>query len=919
MSKGILKTASGTILKNSSPAAIEEYLVRNIQEALGPWKNAVKVKPYLRVDEEDSDLSNNVKNGFGAIELNAYGVKLYIPFIIADKTLLPFDTIRMGEQEISYDYSKLRRVINAIEHKKKTAEESGGNSDQEFPTMEVASFDDIQYNNGFLGTIMQIRDNHRMQDGNAYDKYKGSGFGTVDEERMQSYAAENMDILYGFHQVMEKIATVRPFTQKQLDVYEQHLIKTAEKEEMEQFEKLAADNQETMEAAKIKRDMMKLEDEKLFNVHRAASGNNIAFPIHDGNRVEFRTGRVYRQFESWFKNTPSYNSNRLGAVVLDTKGGYNILKSNQPFMASTKEPDSVDLPTTQAKSLQIGPLYLLEKDSSTLYNPFIVERSWLHDVLNDGMVISYREGLSNPLAGSRTINSLITEVLECKEVAPGRRSNTFSLGFGNERFSIVVTKDPEVTAPTPLSYDEVLQYIMEKANDPQDAALAREMLFYTKDCILVPERFSFFKAEKNIKGFYTQPDGLFKEGPLSKTAAYDSQNKATLIVKNDRNPKTYAVKWAFTKKNVGEDGVESTKLEKRYQEGLSKQQAQTLLGSLGFDYRTQARFFEITARNGRSASFTIPDKKQAEQTSPTDKAESKAKQKMKNLANSMLSSRNFMPVMGDVIAGGITDVVSSTVPGSITAAHNVGDFLGIKQAEEVAIEIEKIATQLNGPEWHELSALLNMKHRLDKIAQRVMDGEFLYKGADVFEKVAEFKPVIEKKASELIDFNRKQLLNTSSYLVKPSLVKEAVNQLDGLYVYANAHPPKKENKRLVKQAGLFNFKGSRKEMGRLDGLVSEARSDLNNAKEHFSDRHAELRALLGTNADEETVQRAISNARDAESQYKSSLESLQSASQAKGDAVIKKAKQNIGVGAAVGLPGLAGLSYLHTQAKEKRK
>ena len=280
MPKGIMKRASGTIMQNSSPDAIEEYLVKSMKDALGEWQNSVKIKPFLRVDEEDADMSNNVKNGFGAIELNVYGTKLYIPFMIVDKTLLPFDTIRLGEQEISYDYSKLRRVVNAIEHKAKEKQSTESEEDS-FQTMELADYNDIQYNNGFLGTIMQIRDQHKNMDARTNDDYRGSGFGTVDEDRIMRYASE-MDVLHEFHEVMDKVAQLHTFTPKQLEAYERQLIKQAEAEEQELFEKQAAEQlTETIDAAKVRRDMANLQNEKLFNVHRAASGNNIAFPTFD--------------------------------------------------------------------------------------------------------------------------------------------------------------------------------------------------------------------------------------------------------------------------------------------------------------------------------------------------------------------------------------------------------------------------------------------------------------------------------------------------------------------------------------------------------------------------------------------------------------------------------------------------------------
>lgn len=902
MKRRLVKTASGTVLHNSSPAAIEEVLVGTIQEALGQWKNAVRVKPFLRIEDEDLDLSGNVKNAFGALELNAYGTKLYIPFIIADKTLLPFDTIRLGEEEISYDYSKLRRVVNAIEHKAKTQSPEG----EGFETMEVAKFDDIQPNNGFLGSIMAVRDNHRTTNLGGDTPWSGPGFGVIDDQRMLRTAS--FDVLEAFQSVMEKIAETTVYSAEQIQTFAEHLQKKAEAEEMEQIEKVAA-APDNLEAARVKRDMIQLSEEKLFNIHRSASGNDIAFPIFEGGRFEYRMGRVYREFESWFQKSKEFTSGKIDAFVVDSKGGYCLLKSNQPFMASLRDPGHFEFKSERTRGLQVGSMYLLEKDTSKAFVPFTVTSSYLQDVLHDGkIVVSVRER-SNGNLPSKTGNSLFFDVFCCQEIVPGRWTKG-ALASAHQSFAIVVTKDPSFQEPTFMTNDEIREYVTQKAKDPQDARLAMELVLYRDNLVLLSENASFFKLEQNITNYYTAPDGLFKEGPLSKVAAaYGSQNKARLVVKSDRQPKVYAVEWQFTRQSDA-GGVDATKIERRSVHHLSKDQAQAMLGKLGFDHRTQAKFFEISDRNGRGATFDLPNPELASKVSAPDASKEKVSKTMKGLADSMLHSKNFMPVFEDAISSGLAVVIGNAIPNSINTANSVVDAMGWdKKSYDVAVAMEKVATTFNGAEWHELSALLNMKHRLDKIAQEVLNGSYVQKGYEVFEKVAEFKPVIEKKTKDLIEFNRKQLLKTSSYLVAPELVKEALEQLDGLYAYAT-NVKKKE---LSKEAGFFSegplLSAATKKIGDLEASVQQLQSNLDNA-------HARLRAHMQPGADSTVINEALQQVKETESLLHSEVEQLQQAFQERGLLKEQEAKRNMTIGAGVGVPGLVGLSYAFEQGKQ---
>jgi hypothetical protein len=97
-----------------------------------------------------------------------------------------------------------------------------------------------------------------------------------------------------------------------------------------------------------------------------------------------------------------------------------------------------------------------------------------------------------------------------------------------------------------------------------------------------------------------------------------------------------------------------------------------------------------------------------------------------------------MPMLANNVGDGLSLMLSAAVPGSVTAANSLGNAFGFgKQSMETAMAIEKVASKINGKEWHELSALLNMKYRLDKVAEEIATGHYLYNAEPVFEKVAE--------------------------------------------------------------------------------------------------------------------------------------------------------------------------------------
>jgi hypothetical protein len=275
----------------------------------------------------------------------------------------------------------------------------------------------------------------------------------------------------------------------------------------------------------------------------------------------------------------------------------------------------------------------------------------------------------------------------------------------------------------------------------------------------------------------------------------------------------------------------------------------------------------------------------------------------------MLNSKNFMPMFEDTISGGMAQVLATTVPSSVNAAKKADAMFSWKESAEVALEMEKVATKLNGPTWHELSAMLNLKHRLDKLAYEIEQGNHLYQGHEVFEKVASFKELIEKQAAQLIDFNRKQQLRTNSYLVRPSHVKQAVAQLDGLYRYASFG----KKKDLEKEAGLFQPSQALSDASK---YVSNMSKQVRQLQVNFDNANASLRAVMHEGSDSPAVKQALSNVQKAEEDLNKGVEELKNLHSNHGDIKQSESMKNIGIASAVGVPGLVGLGYSNEALKD---
>lgn len=824
-------SVTGYPLKQTSPVAIEKELITRVRNDLGTYQDMAIIRPMLKIDSEDGDMSGNVTNAYGTIVVKVINKAFLIPFIIHNKELLPFDVIQMGEQQVSYDMAKLRKLVIELDKAQRENNESGDGFER------LVSMRDVPSHNGFLGTIMSIRDEYSVMDDTGSPLYSGHNFGVMDTERMDRRASDAGELFEEFH---EKLANVQVFSQQLAKETAESISSRFEKQA--QVEILnAQDTGLTKEAAEVKRNIEMLKQDQLRDASICKSGNNISFPTRTGTTFEKRLGRVYHSISPLLSSMKT----DIKRIVLDNRGGFTFLKEKEPFMVEDKNPPYFEMKTKIAAGLLVENLYTTEKDTNTIYAPFRVDARYVDDVENSFV-------LTSP---ERTKMLMMIKMSECNTL---RDIYTCSQEFGvvgslntnpsSRRFILVVLKDSK-EAFKKWSYSDFETYTTtnETTSDGMRIAkyaLERMVVHYlphdskneTVPIYVVGEYSNcFFPLEEKMGGHFTKPDGYFNEVfAFEKSAAYENANRARLIVES-QNPPRYSLEWTFT--DTTEDEPSNYQMEKRMQRGLTPVQAKALLSQLGYDERQKESFFQISKQNGRMAEFRLPSVELAKGIAPEDKGRSKAAEFIRGLVDTTLNSNNFVPAFKETIVSNLGDAAVIGVDNAVNSHKGsvirdaVSNVLGKEAAHSliIATELEKIAEHLRGPEWVEVAQMVHVKHHLDKLSQAVTEG-FVKEAEHVFNLIPQMEPVIEKCAKNLTLFNREQVMRNDRNIVPGELVKEALTQLDGFCRYASLARNLSEKVNFFKKSPSIQ-QGVERLDGDLSSLQQAHSSEMSNVRQ----------------------------------------------------------------------------------------
>lgn len=858
----------GTPLRKSHPAEVERYIIDKVRADIGKeLLDQVKLSPLLKIDREDGDLSGNLSNAYGTVKVSVGTHDVYLPFIIQDKELLPFEVIRMGSQEAAFAPEKLRTVIRNLVQKTRDASDG-----------DVVARDDIPFDNGFLGTIMDVRDEENMRTMNGENAWRGSSFGNVDDTRLMRRMAE-VDV----YDILEKVAqTVEGATFISKADFEAYLDqvekKAAEAERPNVFDKQAA-----YEAEKARRESELLKGLALVNYKKHRSGNNVSIPLilTDDNAKRFETtrGRVYMKFRSMIGTRIP-----LSGLVVASGKKFALLKGDKPLMTFRDvDVSSFDPFEITARSFKINRLYTFEYDEETANIPFRVLASFQKNYRDRFTVGNHFQSIRESLTNGSTLFTDVLIAQEYDDVKP-------------KHFGILLTT--LVTEPKLVDRNALAAFIDEHAPSEDDNWLAKMMVatYDVPHYVLMPLHKNWIEMIQPLEGAYTTANSVVSEDVFEKEAAYGNQNIVTLRVKGMQKPRVYSVDWQFVVTN-GEGAARTEKLKKSYENNLSFEAARNMLLLLGYTHNQTQQLFDMVHRSNRQASLKLPDVKKAKELSRDEIGRKQKLQRKQTVLSKTLNHQIVGNELSNLMSFGIAAALDTV--GLTDQSAGIHQFM--KQSGELGQALEKIAADTRSEQWLELAVLANIKHRLDKVAVAMHQGDLVTDADELFKEASVLMPKIASYAKQLAKYNRMQLALDPVHRVSPQFIKQAQDMIDVLYGYAS----------FDKEAGIRNV---------FDDMTSKAQGLADAGKRKLTQIVDPYGAALSQSADEtenayqQFRQQAIQNALGTTADLSEAEKALREAHAKQREIMIEQAAHDdkirygsIGALSGIGLPGISAV------------
>lgn len=749
----------GSIIADTSPSGIEQYLKTKIENALGDdVREGVKVKPLLQIEDYKEDLSGDVKSGYGAIAISVDGVMIHVPFIIKDNEFLPFDSIRMGEEQVPYEEAKLKKLVQSIKRVK-----SGNTTHSEedpFNTMSLGDIKDLPFDNGFLGTIMGVRDSARQTNNRNQSNFVGNNFGHVEDERMINLASEQIgEAFENFH---EKLAAVNVYDEEDIKNVAEKFREKAIKEYDEILNAESRVDEPIDRTQELYR--RKLDNVELVDLDIAANGKMIEFPVSEEGMSTRMSGKI-------FKNLRRLSGSKSGEAPM--KGFNKLLLDKRGYFQLVNDKDTVLIYKDRVLSdpkikLSYGRTLVRDNhkyysiytdyDSDQINVPFRVINDFVHDKEESGRILSFTE--LNQDGGTFFTSSqstLFQNVLIGEEVL-----DSFAT-FSNS-FMIIISREGTSLEPGIYTKDQIMQYIISEAKGERDLNVSLHMfkyfpLFVNDPEILVLKPGSPLISFKGI-GIPTISKREELIG-LEKSASFDEQNKARLYINESTYPPTYNLNINYVEaKDI--EGMITSNVEQNNINGLSESGARKALNDIGFTHTEIDEFFEGTKRTGRYAEFPLPNVDLAKGYDYKEPVTDKVKKAIQGMVQNTLNAHRYTPVLENVVADNIADAARSVLQGKYA------------NSLEVAQMMEKRANETRDVFDTTVAMLTNMKHGIDKLATDIIDG-YVTNAEDVYEELLKVANFIEPISEELY---------YRQYRGKDELYKQAMYELDDLTRHA---------------------------------------------------------------------------------------------------------------------------------------
>lgn len=747
----------GSVAADSSPSGIEKFLKNKIENALGNDLEGVKVRPLLQVDEYTDDLSGDVRSGFGAIAITVGPKVIHVPFIMKDKEFLPFDSIRMGDAQVPYEEKKLKKLVTELKNslKEEGVDLSG---DAEFQTMELGDIKDLPFDNGFLGTIMSVRDEARRTNNRNQSNFIGTNFGHIEEDRLLSLASEYVG--QGFEDFHEKLGNIQVYD-------EEDLMKVANKIRERAIEEYDAVIEAEQEPAKkdLTQELYRRQAKDIQLVPHTVVGNGMQFefPIVSESSKSRSVGRIFRKLERITTDAPSAMKG-YDSLLVNSKGDFKLLTDSDPILVYK------DRRLSDFKMRTVASTYLA-KDKKGFYSiddfagsgkvsvPFKVTDDYITAKDEDGRIKSFEELNSDGGTFFRASQStLFNNVIACEEVLPEHADSS-------NQFFIVTLRDASKLKEGFYKKKDLVKFIFDNAKNKRDVNVSMQMLdmFYPfpdeKDKIaVVPAGKSIIKFGEPVIHTVKKKEELIG---IDKRASYDDQNKVRMYIDETNYPPTYNISIRFTQaENVG--GLSAQSVGQNNINHLSERGAMKVLTDLGYTHTEAEDFFSVAKQNGRYAEFPAANIEISKNYSYKEPSKEVVKRAIEGMVRNTLNAKRYIPVMEGFVADNIGD-----------AARMV---LETKASESLTVAqgMEKRANETRDPFDATVAYFTNMKHHLDKLACTIHDG-YVAGGEEVYDELLKVANFISPVSEELY---------YRQYSGRDNLYKQAMYELDDLTKHA---------------------------------------------------------------------------------------------------------------------------------------
>lgn len=747
----------GSVAADSSPSGIEKFLTNKIESALGKDLEGVKIRPLLQVDEYTDDLTGDVRSAFGAIAITVGPKVVHVPFIMKDKEFLPFDSIRMGDAQVPYEEKKLKKLVDEL---KRSLKEEGVelDGDANFETMELGDIKDLPFDNGFLGTIMSVRDEARRTNNRNQSNFIGTNFGHIEEDRLLSLASEYVG--QGFEDFHEKLGNIEVFT-------ESDLLKVANDARERAIKEYDAVIEAKQEPAKkdLTQELYRRQAKDIQLVPHTVVGNGLQFefPIVSESSKSRSVGRIFRKLERITTDAPSAMKG-YDSLLVNSKGDFKLLTDSDPILVYK------DRRLSDFKMRTVAATYLA-KDKKGFYSiddfsgsgkisvPFKVTNDYITSKDEDGRIKSFEELNSDGGTFFRASQStLFNNMIVCEEVLPRHADSS------NE-FFIITLRDASKLKEGFYKKKDLVKFIFDNAKNKRDVNVSMQMLdmFYPfpdeKDKIaVVPAGKSIIKFGEPVIHTVKKKEELVG---ISKRASFDDQNKVRMYIDETNYPPTYNISIRYTEaESVG--GLSTQNVGQNNINHLSENAATKVLTDLGYTHTEAEDFFNVAKQNGRYAEFPAANVEIAKNYSYKEPSKEVAKRVIEGLVRNTLNAKRYVPVMEGFVADSIGDaakmVLETKASESLTVAQGM----------------EKRANETRDPFDATVAFLTNMNHHLDKLACTVHDG-YVAGGEEVYEELLKVANFISPVSEELY---------YRQYSGRDDLYKQAMYALDELTKHA---------------------------------------------------------------------------------------------------------------------------------------